>query len=142
MTGTDGCARENLSSQITRCASCGDRVRRDRNNKYCSAECAPFGHFLNGARKKGPIEYFSRARLEIERLEEENAKLRAQLEGRPYKPEPDLSTHPKIAVARAGTTVWVAKRPRFHKVKPDTRTLEERAAELRQELAALIKARK
>lgn len=117
------------------CASCGRYTRPDR--KYCSRECAPFGHFVHGGRKKGPIEYFSRARLEIDALQEENARLRAALAGREHKPKQDLNPHPKIAIAKRGKTVWVAKRPRFETQKKDTRSLEERAAELLAELKAL-----
>lgn len=115
---------------MNRCAACGKATRQER--KYCSRECAPYGHFLSGKRHKGPLEYFSRARLEIERLTVENAKLRARLDGREYNPP--LPARTDGLVGKNGKRVWVAKRPRFHKHKKDARTLEERALELLREL--------
>jgi hypothetical protein len=115
------------------CSSCGEPTTH-QDRKYCSRECAPFGHFVHGGRKKGPIEYFSRARLEIERLQEENRRLRCQLEGRECDPPLDPNPHPCMAVRQDKQTVWVAKHPRFHRQKRETRTLEERALELLREL--------
>jgi hypothetical protein len=113
------------------CAACGERAREGL--KYCSRECAPYGYFRSGKRQKGPIQYFSRARLEIERLTAENAKLRARLEGREYQP-PALPARIDAVISKKGERVWLATRPRFHRQKKDTRTLEERALELLREL--------
>lgn len=115
---------------------CGQETRRD---KYCSEECTPYGYFRNGKRKKGPIEYFSRARLEIENLKRENESLRDQLakangktpKPKPRTPEPCRSD---MMIGKDGRVFRVPKRPEKFAKPQEIKTLEERAAELMKEL--------
>ena len=115
---------------------CGEETRRD---KYCSEECTPYGYFRNGKRKKGPIEYFSRARLEIDRLKRENESLRDQLakangkapKPKPREPEPSRSD---IMIRRNGRALRIPRRPEKFAKPQEIKTLEERAADLMKEL--------
>lgn len=115
---------------------CGAVTHRD---KYCSEDCTPYGYFRNGKRKKGPIEYFSRARLEIDRLTLENESLRNQLakaNGKAPRPKP-LGVEPSrsdIAVHRNGRVIRIPRRPDKFAKPQEIKTLEERAAELMKEL--------
>jgi len=131
-----GISWDELESASTRpCATCGAQC--DLGKKYCSRDCAPYGHFLDGERQKGPIEYLSRASLEIEKLQAKVARLEAKLKGKAYRPEPNYAPREDYLWRPPGERkkVWVATRPRFHRVKKET--LEEKTARILEEVRLL-----